>query len=173
LERLIRTDFAGFFRRENLRIRANGDGLEDISGGIVFQHDFSRHPDAGITPEILEREYAAVAKRYKYLVDRFVQMAEECDAFLFARATRGDDRTASRLLATLRDRFAGKDVRLLFYRRGMPHVVVRDGPITIFDVRDDAGPAPDYWKGDDANWDLALRAVDPAYGRAGTGLAAE
>jgi hypothetical protein len=165
LERLIRSDFAGFFARDNLRIRDNGDGVEDITGGIIFQHDFTRDPEAGITPAILEREYEPVARRYRYLIGRFVEIAAECDAFLFARATRGDDRTAGRLLATLRDRFAGKEIRLLFYRRGLPHVVVRTGPIVICDVRGDAGPAPEYWKGDDANWDRAFAAVDPGYVR--------
>jgi hypothetical protein len=99
-----------------------------------------------------------VAAKYRHLIEKW-RALEGAERLMFARATRDDDRSFNMLLETLQARFPGTRIALLFVRRGMPAGLRRLGPIIVYDTPRNAGPAPEYWKGDDANWDAAIAAL--------------
>jgi len=162
LTQLIEGDFAGFFERRNLVISDLRDTVTDTGCGAVHPHAFSHDGQNGITEAIIDAEYGSVRRRYDWLIDQWRMLGDNA-CLGFVRTARGNGESATELLDSLSRRFPASEIFLLLFRRGLAHDVTISGNVMIYDVSHDAGPAPNYWQGDDSNWDDALARFRSAF----------
>lgn len=163
LTHLLRTDFAGFFDRENLVVTEDRRYVRYEPSGLRVRHLFRPDRDGLMRPELVDQDYPELRARAEHLLERWRATTRSARAVLYVRRDPYDAFTAEQLVElrdVLRDHHPGHRFALLWARdAALPDVAALDGEVAeLADGLYMAGvPVPQpravHWQGDDAAWD--------------------
>ncbi|WP_103503182.1 papain-like cysteine peptidase [Streptomyces sp. SM14] len=141
-----------------------GDGLFalDRGSGIRFFHEFAASGPKGLSEADIERQIDAVRAKFTHLADRFRSLATSDRRVLYIRNDAFDEHDAAdlrRLRAAIATQYPGHRFALLWLRRTVPADAAQLPPGIAWGA---VPLVPGRWEGDDAAWDAAFDALDPA-----------
>jgi hypothetical protein len=156
----IETDFAHFFKLENLRACRNDNGVTDLRTNFVAMHLFGETGNRKILPGMIERDYRRISTSLKFMIRRFNEMLDE-EHVLLVRIGHAPAETILRLWNALeRAHPAGKFELLIVNKLGEPQTTIEHPRIRV-DVVAKPAPGPNAWLGDNASWDAVFARQAP------------
>jgi hypothetical protein len=155
----IETDFANFFKLENLRACRNDNGVTDLGTNFVAMHLYGEKGNRKILPGMIERDYRRVSTSLKFMIRSFNEMLDE-ENVLLVRLGHAPTDTILRLWTALERAHPAGRFDLLIVNKGEFQTKV-DHPRIRVDVVAPPAPGPNAWLGDDASWEAVLARQAP------------